>query len=123
MKNAFSLVVFIIFFIMLASVGSKVNAKLCQEPLGGCLFCKDRCTNKYGSLGRGICGGNHLCTCEYVCSPSQGPPQPKQCYGGPGGPGGPGIKCGSACNDNCGKYYSGGSGFCESNLCKCRYPC
>ncbi|KAJ4899229.1 Defensin-like protein 183 [Raphanus sativus] len=121
MKNIFSLVVFIIFFVMFSSVANKVKAATCQDPLGSCLQCDERCKAKHGPTGQASCDRNQLCTCYYTCGPSSPtPPKHKQCYGGAG-------LCSSACNQNCAQKYPGGSGFCESigstRLCKCQYPC
>ncbi|XP_013597357.1 PREDICTED: defensin-like protein 183 [Brassica oleracea var. oleracea] len=122
MKNTFSLVDVIIFFVMLSSVANKVKANSCQDPLGSCLQCDERCKAKHGPTGQASCDSrNQLCTCYYTCGPpSPTPPHHKQCYGGTG-------LCSSACNQNCAQKYLGGSGFCESignsRLCKCQYPC
>ncbi|ESQ54216.1 hypothetical protein EUTSA_v10026848mg [Eutrema salsugineum] len=118
MKNAFSLVVFITFFIMLASV-NKVKANICQDALGACPQCDVRCKAKHGPAGQGSCDNvNQLCTCNYTCGPPN-PQQSEQCYGL--------FICTDACNQNCAQKYLGGSGFCESigntKLCKCQYPC
>ncbi|EOA18661.1 hypothetical protein CARUB_v10007237mg [Capsella rubella] len=121
MEKAFSLLVFIIFFIMLASVENKVKAKTCMERLdhGLCERCTERCKAKHGPKGEGSCDIKaQLCYCFYPC------PTGPQCYGGAGlcGP------CGSpCCNQQCADKYNQGTGFCDnighSNLCKCEYPC
>lgn len=97
----------------------------CEDPLGACPQCDERCKAKRGPTAQGSCDINQLCTCYYPCGPTPLPPQPKQCYGGTGLCTG---QCGSqCCNQNCAQKYPGGSGFCESlghnYLCKCQYPC
>ncbi|EOA26022.1 hypothetical protein CARUB_v10019430mg [Capsella rubella] len=125
MEKAFSLLVFIILFIMLASVENKVKANTCMEGLGNCQQCSERCKAKHGPQGEGSCDiKNQLCTCYYPCGSPSGP-QPKKCYGGAGLCGG---NCGPpCCNQKCAQKYNQGTGFCDSightSLCKCEYPC
>ncbi|CAH8316832.1 unnamed protein product [Eruca vesicaria subsp. sativa] len=128
MKNAFSLVALIIFFVMLSSGGVylglfnfQVKGDICQDPLGGCPRCDERCKGKHGPTAQGNCDINQQCICYNTCGPSPRPPKQNGiCYGGVG-------LCSSACNENCAQKYSGGAGFCEhiggSSLCKCQYPC
>ncbi|KAL0804919.1 hypothetical protein Bca101_097410 [Brassica carinata] len=122
LQNNFSLQYILLFKYVLFSFANKVKANSCQDPLGSCLQCDERCKAKHGPTGQASCDTrNQLCTCYYTCGPSSPtPPQHKQCYGGTG-------LCSSACNQNCAQKYLGGSGFCESignsRLCKCQYPC
>ncbi|AEE85717.1 Defensin-like protein 183 [Arabidopsis thaliana] len=126
MEKALSLVVFIIFSIMLASVENKVNANTCIEGIGNCQQCDVRCKARHGPAAKGACDSKfQLCTCNYPCGQGPSPPQPKKCYGGAG------IcsdRCGAqCCNQNCAQKYNQGSGFCDSigntSLCKCQYNC
>ncbi|KAF8053153.1 hypothetical protein N665_1458s0011 [Sinapis alba] len=127
MKKALSLVIFMIFSIMLASVKNKVKANICSEGLGICSQCDERCKARHGPTGQGMCDRYNLCTCNYICGPVPTPPSPptKQCSGGAGLCD---TKCGNpCCNQSCAQKYPGGVGFCESLahtlLCKCQYPC
>ncbi|CAN6988671.1 unnamed protein product [Brassica oleracea var. botrytis] len=76
MKKALSLVVFMIFSIMLASVENKVNANVCSEGLGICNQCDERCKARHGPTGQGMCDRYNLCTCNYICAPVPPPPSP-----------------------------------------------
>ncbi|XP_010479566.1 PREDICTED: defensin-like protein 183 [Camelina sativa] len=130
MEKAFSvLLVFIIFFIMFASVENKVQANTCMEGLGNCQQCDARCKAKHGPEGKGSCDvKNQLCMCYYPCGKSPSPLGPLEsniCYIGAGvcndksGP--------SCCDQKCAQKYLLGSGFCDSighiYLCKCQYSC
>ncbi|KAL0891272.1 hypothetical protein Bca101_015255 [Brassica carinata] len=122
LKINFSLHYILLFKHIFFSFANKVKAATCQDPLGSCLQCDERCKAKHGPTGQASCDNrNQLCTCYYTCGPPPPtPPKRKQCYGGAG-------LCSSACNQNCAQKYIGGSGFCEtignSSLCKCQYPC
>ncbi|CAN8326553.1 unnamed protein product [Cochlearia groenlandica] len=126
--KSFSLVVFVIFSIVLASVENKVKANICAEGLGACNQCDERCKAKRGPTGEGTCDRFQLCTCTYQCGPpSPAPPGPphKICFGGAGTCS---AKCGTpCCNQLCAQKFPGGSGYCDrigqSLLCKCEYPC
>ncbi|ESQ54223.1 hypothetical protein EUTSA_v10026783mg [Eutrema salsugineum] len=123
MEKESSLVVLFIFFIMLSSVTDKVVAKPCNDLMGDCEKCDERCKTKHGPTGKGTCEGtsNKECMCYYEC----GPPPPKVCYGGAGRCS---QKCSNqCCNQICASMYLHGAGFCDSIgaifLCKCQYPC
>ncbi|XP_010447773.1 PREDICTED: defensin-like protein 183 [Camelina sativa] len=130
MEKAFSLLLFIIFFIMFASVENKINAKTCMENLGYCegtsQQCDERCKAKHGPEAEGECDVKGLtCTCFYPCGQGPSPLKPKICYGGAGVCS---DKCGPpCCNQNCAEKYNEGTGFCDSightYLCKCQYTC
>ncbi|XP_010479565.1 PREDICTED: defensin-like protein 183 [Camelina sativa] len=130
MEKTFSvLLVFIIFFIIFASVENKMQANACMEGLGNCQQCDARCKAKYGPEGKGSCDvRNQLCTCYYPCGKgpsSLGPLQSNTCNA---------VlpvcddKCDSeCCNQICAQNYLLGSGLCDSNggiyMCKCQYSC
>ncbi|CAL9227405.1 unnamed protein product [Arabidopsis halleri] len=126
MEKSLSLMVFIIFSIMLASVENKVKANTCTEGLGNCQQCDERCKANHGPAAKGGCDPKfQLCTCYYPCGQGPSPPQPKKCYGGAGVCS---DKCGpQCCNQNCAQKYNQGTGFCDSightYLCKCQYNC
>ncbi|EFH45659.1 hypothetical protein ARALYDRAFT_913481 [Arabidopsis lyrata subsp. lyrata] len=127
MEKASPLIVLFIFFIILAYGANEVMANICQESLGGCDQCNERCKAKRGPKSEGDCQSRiyNLCMCNYQCGPPPPPPEPKVCYGGAG-------LCSQKCSNNCcnqicANKYSRGNGFCEKigsiNLCKCQYPC
>ncbi|ESQ54217.1 hypothetical protein EUTSA_v10027387mg [Eutrema salsugineum] len=127
MKKALSLVIFIIFSIILASVENKVKADICHEGLGNCNQCDERCKAKHGPTAQGDCNNIYqICTCNYDCGPPPPAPPRRQCSGGTGLCD---TKCGNpCCNLSCARKYPGGSGFCDNSLghtllCQCQYPC
>ncbi|CAH2077516.1 unnamed protein product [Thlaspi arvense] len=102
-----------------------VKADICEEGLGICNQCDERCKAKHGPTAESSCDRYQLCTCRYTCGPPSPSPPSKQCTGGAGFCS---TTCGNqCCNQSCAQKYPGGVGFCEnldhSLLCKCQYPC
>ncbi|CAN6827238.1 unnamed protein product [Brassica oleracea] len=122
MERESSRVFLFTFFIMLASDANKVMAKPCNNNLGDCQQCDERCKTKYGPTSQ----GSHDNTCKQcLCNNESASPASKICYSGAGlcTP-----KCwDECCNKTCASMYLNGVGYCDSighiNLCKCQYPC
>ncbi|CAH8277400.1 unnamed protein product [Arabidopsis lyrata] len=110
-----------------ALVVNQTRAISCDESLGLCKKCDERCKAKHGPSCISKCDGEVgmlSCTCTYECGPTL-PPKRNVCSGGTGMCSG---NCPDKCCDtNCAQKYNGGRGFCNSlgnyNLCQCEYPC
>ncbi|XP_010472383.1 PREDICTED: defensin-like protein 181 [Camelina sativa] len=108
--------------IIFASVVEQTRADKCNERLGPCDGCDQRCKARYGGSCESKCDGivgMLSCTCIYQCHPR------KVCNAGLGNCG---MSCNSqCCNAKCAQRYSGGGGFCNNvagfSVCQCSYPC
>ncbi|KAL1223331.1 putative defensin-like protein [Cardamine amara subsp. amara] len=124
MERITSLVFLVSLLIIFASVVNQTRAGTCDESLGICQGCDDRCKAKHGPSCISKCDGevgNLMCTCTYDCTP---PPPLKTCNNGLGmcSP-----SCPECCNAQCAQKYVGGSGLCNTldniSMCLCKYPC
>ncbi|CAL9224427.1 unnamed protein product [Arabidopsis halleri] len=121
MERIPSLVSLVSLLIIFASVVDQTRAGICNDSLGLCDGCDQRCKAKHGPSCESKCDGPVgmlMCTCIYECPP-------KLCNGGLG-------NCGESCNEqccdrNCALKYNGGHGYCNTlddfSLCLCKYPC
>ncbi|KAG7611104.1 hypothetical protein ISN44_As05g032140 [Arabidopsis suecica] len=127
MERITSLVFFASFLIIFVSGVNQTRADSCDESLGLCETCDERCKAKHGPSCISKCDGEVgmlSCTCTYECGPPL-PPKGNVCSGGTGMCSG---KCPYKCCDtSCAQKYNGGRGFCNSlgnyNFCQCEYPC
>ncbi|XP_010435730.1 PREDICTED: putative defensin-like protein 180 [Camelina sativa] len=130
MKRTGSLVFLVtLLIIFVAVVINQTRAESCNDVVGTCENCDERCKAKHGPSCISRCDGQFgvfLCTCTYECVPPSPPSPPKVCNGGTS------TMCSQncpekCCDTNCAQKYSGGRGFCNSlgnfNLCQCQYPC
>ncbi|CAN8229986.1 unnamed protein product [Cochlearia groenlandica] len=127
MERITSLVILFSLLFISTSVMKRVRANQCQEGMGTCQNCDERCKAKHGPDSESNYDssvGYPLCTCYFQCPPYPQPPR-KMCNGGGG-------MCthtcqDNCCNENCARKFNGGSGFCNTlgtyMLCQCTYPC
>ncbi|XP_023635413.1 putative defensin-like protein 180 [Capsella rubella] len=120
-----SLVFLVSLLVIFVAVVNQTRADSCNDSLGTCENCDERCKTKHGPSTMSKCDGSVgllLCTCTYECAPLA---SSKICSGGTGlctadCP----EKC---CDTNCAEKYNSGRGSCNFlgnyNLCQCEYKC
>ncbi|KAG7533138.1 hypothetical protein ISN45_Aa08g007700 [Arabidopsis thaliana x Arabidopsis arenosa] len=122
-RTSTSLLFFVSLVIIFASVVNQIRAQTCDENLGSCENCDQRCKAKHGPLSVSKCNGpDGMCKCTYECASFK---PAKVCVGGT-------DMCTdtcpqSCCDRQCAIKYKNGHGGCVNyagyRMCICEYSC
>ncbi|EOA12632.1 hypothetical protein CARUB_v10027542mg [Capsella rubella] len=126
MKKTTSLVFLVSLLIIFASVLNQVKAETCDDNLGLCKNCDQRCKAKHGPSSVSKCNGPEgTCMCTHECAPAPKLFPAKVCVGA--------IDmctdtCPLSCCDRlCAIKYKNGRGGCVNyvgyRMCICEYSC